>query len=181
MEVHAQLCISQLSLYELQSLDHVGRQAAAIRVTQHQALRSRLVGGFEDGQAELGIRSTPVEEVLRVEKHAAIVSLQVLDGLGNHGHAFVEVGPQSLAHVVVPRLADNADDLCLGFQQCVKLRVTLDIPTGASGRSEGRQRRCREFELGFGPFEELVVLRVGPRPAAFHVPNPEFVEQRGNP
>ena len=51
---------------------------------------------------------------------------------------------------------------------------------GPARRAEGDQRGGRQVELGRGPGEELLVLRVGPGPAALDEGDPEMVELLGD-
>ncbi len=55
------------------------------------------------------------------------------------------------------------------------------LPFGPAGRAERDQRAGGQHQLVAGTGEELDVLRVGARPAAFDVAHPQQVELLGDP
>jgi len=82
-------------------------------------------------------------------------------------------------HMQRPRLPDERDDGCVGLDQHVDLRIILALGVRAAGAAEGRDLCLPEFPLGrLG--EEVHVLRVGARPAAFNVIDAKGVEALGN-
>ena len=177
MEVHADLRIGKSLLNPPHRTDYLRAEAPPVGIAQHQPFGSLLVRRPQHGQREAGIGGVAVEEVLGVEEHPPTVAGQVGDRLGHHGDSLVEVGSQCLPDVVVPRFADDAHHLGLGLQQVEHLGIPFDDPAGSSGRGEGRQRSCPEVQFRAGSLEELAVLGVGARPAAFYVGDPELVEK----
>ena len=79
--------------------------------------------------------------------------------------------------VVVPGLADQAHHVRVGGDQSRELGVFGGVGAGVPCRAEGDERRRLEIQFGFRTTEELVVLRVRPRPSAFDEGNPEVVEE----
>ena len=121
-----------------------------------------------------------VEEVLGVEEHPTTTGLQEADGVGHHGYALIEAGPQGLCHVVCGGLADDAHHVGLGGQKVGQRGVLGGVATHPPGGPEGHQGGPLEGQLGTGPGEELLVLGVGSRPAPFDVVNAEAVELLGD-
>ena len=95
----------------------------------------------------------------------------------DHADSLIEIRPKGLEDVIVPRFADNADDLGLRGKQSLKLRIVCDRAPWPAGRPEGDERRSAEIEFLFGAVEELVVLGIGARPSTLNVIDPKFVEQ----
>ena len=135
---------------------------------------------FEHTQRELGVVAVAVEEVLGIEEHAQAVALQERDRISDHRHAFGEIGTQRFGDVVVPRLADDAHRRRARLDEIAQRRVVVDLALDTAGGPERHQRRRVELQLGRGAPEELFVLRVGARPAAFDVVDAQVVELLGD-
>ena len=161
------------------ALDVMG-QRPAVGVTQHQRLGTVRRRGLEHRERVLRVRGVAVEEVLRVEEDPTVRPDQEVDRLPHHRNALVEGGAQRLDDVEVPGLADDADRLGAGLDQRPQRRVVVDAPERAPGRAERQQRRRLELQLGAGPAEELLVLRVGLRVAALDPVDAEPVELLGD-
>ena len=105
---------------------------------------------------------------------------QELDGVGHHGHALVEVGLQRLGDVVLRRLAHDAHRRRARLHEVAQRGVVVHLALHPPGRAEGHERGRVEPQLGAGPPEELLVLRVGARPAALDEVHAEVVELLGD-
>ncbi len=159
---------------------HVVGKGAAVGVAEHQRARTPLGGRLQHPQAELRVALVAVEEVLGVEQHLQTGGPQEPDRVGHHGHALVERGAQRLGDVVVPALPHDADGRHVGLHQVGQGLVVVDPALHPAGRAEGHQRARLEVELRRGPPEELLVLRVGARPAPLDVVHAEVVELLGD-
>ena len=159
---------------------HAVGQRAAVRVAEHECLGSRPLGGSEHGQSEVLVVEEPVEEVLGVEEHPTPVAAQERDRVGHHGDGLVEIGAQGIGHMAVPALGHDADRRGLDADQPGERLVVGRLHPGAAGRAEGHQGGRAEGELLRGALEELVVLRVGPRPPALDEGDAEVVELLGD-
>ena len=87
------------------------RQRAAVGVAQHHPARAGLVGRARDGQRVVAVALVAVEEVLAVD-HAprGRASTTALDRLRRRACEVLLVGDAERdAHVIVPRLGDEAD------------------------------------------------------------------------
>ena len=157
------------------------RERAAVGVAEHQRARALLDGRLEHAQAELGVALVAVEEVLGVEEHPKTGVAQELDGVVGHGHALVEGGLERVAHVVVPAFPDDAHGGRARLDEVPQGVVGVDLAELPARGSEGDERARVEGELGAGAAEELVVLRVGARPAALDEVDAEPVELLGDP
>jgi hypothetical protein len=76
-------------------------------------------------------------------------------------------------HVV--RLADERDDRRPRIEQRAQIRVGFGVAAGAPRRAEGGEPRVLQIER-LRADEELGVLRVAPRPAAFDVLDAQLIE-----
>ena len=136
----------------------------------------------QDAQGELGIGLVAVEEVLGVEEDPQVVVAQERDRVGHHGHRLVERGAQRLGHVQLRRLGHDADRLG------ARPRPGWRRISSSSARTPARRVEPKatsvavgSVQLGRGPGEELLVLGVGPGPAALDEGDAEVVELLGHP
>ncbi len=157
-------------------LDLVGEETA-VGVAQDQPLGSGLVGCLQRFESEPGVGPVPVEEVLGIEEDPPTVGAEMRDRIADHGDAFLQIDPERLGHVIVPRFADETDDFGSCLEQRRELLVVCGAPVGVSRRSEGDERGVLEVEFPRGPREELVVLGVGARPSSLDVGDTEIVQQ----
>ena len=86
---------------------------------------------------------------------------------------------QVVAHVEVPRLADDGDDGRLGAQQRIEVAVVGSRHAGAPRGAEGGDAGVPETESAHRA-EELLVARIRARPAALDVVDAEGVETLGD-
>ncbi len=118
-------------------LDLVG-QGAAVGVAQHEPLGPCVMGGIQHRAGETRVGAVAVEEVLGVEEDPAPLGAEVGDRVGHHCHRVLLRSAQGVLDVVVPRLADEADDPGAGGEQGVELRIVLGPAPGPSGSSRRR-------------------------------------------
>jgi hypothetical protein len=156
------------------------RQAAAVRVAQHEVRRPTDDGGFQRPQRDLGVVLVAVEEVLEVDHHPPAGAAEEAHRVADHRLALVERGLQRLEHVVVPALGDDAHRLGAGVEQVAQRRVVVDLALRPPGGAERDERRRLEAQLLGRAGEELDVLRVGAGPAALDVVDAEVVQLLGD-
>ena len=159
--------------------DLVG-QRAAVGVAQHEVGRTVDDRRLDGTQRELGVRLVAVEEVLEVDEHHATLPGEELDRVGDHRRALVERRLQRFDHLVLGALGHDAHRRGVGLDQVAQGRVVVDLAAGPAGRAERHERGGRQHEFVRGAGEELDVLRVRPRPAAFDVVHTEEVELLGD-
>ncbi len=157
------------------------RQRAAIGVAQHEVARTVGHRGFEHAQRELGIAGEAVEEVLGIEQHLHPGVAQELDRVADHRDALVERGAQCFGHVVVPRLADDANGTDVRLDQMAQRVVAVDLALHPPGRPERDEGARLELQLVGHPAEQLVVLGVRTGPARLDVVHAEPVELLRDP
>ena len=150
-------------------------QRAAIGVAQAEHLSARLLRRFERAQRVIRVGLVAVEEVLGVVDHFLAVLVEVLDRLGNQLEVFVERNPQRAFHVQVPRLAENRRHRSAGFHQRPHVAILRHAVLGEPGRAERGQPGVFQVQPA-GALEELLVLRVRARPAAFDVIDAQLVQ-----
>ena len=113
--------------------------------------------------------------MLGVVDHLAAVAREERHGLGDQREVLLRLDPESAPNVKIPGLAKDRHGGRLGFDEREHARILVDAelrhPRGAKRGEPG----VAEPEVS-GPREELLVLRVRPRPAAFDVVDAELVE-----
>ena len=161
-------------------LAHLVGQRPAVGVAQHDVRRPRHHRGLEHAHGVLAVALPPVEEVLEVHQDPPTLTGQVPHRVVDHRDALVQRGLQRLAHVVVPTLGDDAHVLGAGGEQPCERRVLVHAAGGAARGAERDEPRRPEPQVRAGAREELVVLRVGPGPAALDEVHAEAVELLGD-
>jgi hypothetical protein len=133
-------------------------------------------------ERERGVALVAVEEVLGVEEHPLALGNEPRNRVAHHRGSFFERRSKRLGHVVVPRLADDADHVGRRRGEVQQCGVVGGGAARPPGRTESNERRRLQLQLALGgPTEELVILRVGARPSTFDVRDAEVVELLGNP
>ena len=161
---------------------HVPRQggdllgeAAAVGVAQHHRRRAGRDGGAQGGDRVGRIGLVAVEEVLGVVDDLAPGGAQEVDRLADHRQVLVRGRAEDVDDMEQPALAEDGGHRRLGGDQRAQVRI-LVRPVGAmAGRSERGQPGVSEGHAARGR-EELLVLRVGARPAALDVREAGLVE-----
>ncbi len=82
--------------------------------------------------------------------------------------------------MVVPRLANDADDLRLRGQKGFQLGIGPGPAARSPRRAKGHQLGVPKGDFLSGACEELVVFGQRSGPPSFDVVNPEFVQQHRN-
>ena len=155
------------------------RQTAAVRVTQHHHVRTRLLGGLPGGDGVFRVELVAVEAMLGVVDDELPVVLEVTHGVADHAEVFVRRAAQDFLHMQHGGLAVDRHHGRLRLDEQAHLIVALNrrglFPRGAEGGELG------VLELApLGLREELDVLRIAARPAALDVVNPEGVNALGD-
>ena len=113
--------------------------------------------------------------MLRVVDDFFAVIFEITDRVADHAQIFVRLGAQDFRDVEQPRLADDGDDGGLGFEDQPHQVVLFHGHAFAARHAERGDLRILPFAPR-GLLEELHVLRIAARPAAFNVMNPERIE-----
>ncbi len=153
----------------------VRRERAAVRVAEHQALGPLLSRRLEHADREVRVSQVAVEEVLGVEEDVSALGAEMPDGVADHRHALVEVGPERLLDVDVPALAHERDRLGPRVEEIAQDRAVLRLLARPPGHPERDELRVVERLLRCEA-EELRVARVRARPTALDVGQTELVE-----
>ena len=153
------------------------RQRAAVGIAHHHPPRTRFVSGARAAQGVLGIGLETVEEVLGVEHDLVDLGTGVPNAVGDHRHVLVEVDAERLDHLVVPALADHADNPRAAAEQGGEAGIVLGAATGAPGHAErGETSPVQRWRLR----EEGGIGRVGAGPAALDIVDADRVELAGD-
>src|SRR5512139_4066892 len=99
----------RLCLDPLDGCAYVAREAPAVRIAEHQAVRARLLGGQQALEREVMVILETVEEVLGVEEDFFRVFLEVGHGVRDYIEVFLETDLQGLPDVEVPGLPHNRE------------------------------------------------------------------------
>jgi hypothetical protein len=171
---------ARLVAHDLHDPRDVEGQHPAVRVAEHQPLGAGFLRRGDHRHRERGVTPIAVEEMLRIEEDAPPLCPEERDRVAHHRDAFVQVGPQRLGHVQIPRLADQADHLGAGVEQIAEHLGILGTLARPSGHPERRQLRVLERLLRREP-EELGVARVRAGPPALDVGEPNLIEPVQDP
>ncbi len=155
------------------------RQRAAVGVAQHQEVGAARGGGPQGLERVLPVGLPAVEEVLGVVHQLPAGALQVAHAVLDHRQVLGERGLDHLAHVEVPALAHQRDHRRLRLEQQLDVGVVIAVRLLVARRAEGADLGLLERDLADAG-EELDVLGVRARPAAFDVGNAEGVEALGD-
>ncbi len=172
--VNAQLD-TELAAHGLHRGGDVVGQGAAVGVAQDHDRGAGVLRRPQRLQGVLGVVPVAVEEVLGVVEHLAAGLPTVGHRVGDHAQVLIKGSAEDLAHVQVPRLADDGDDRRLGVEQRLEASVLGGLDALAAGHAEGGnasvpQRNLADF------LEVLEVFRVGQRIAALDEVHAEFIE-----
>ena len=148
------------------------RQRAAIGVAQHDPARAFLVSRLGAGQRVRRIGLVAVEEMLAVEQHLPALRLGRAHAVADRGDVFLFRRLQRDAHMIVPRLGDEADGVGLRLEQRGQPRIVRGRAARPPRHAEGGEGRA---ELALGR-EQLGVGRIGAGIAALDIVDAELVE-----
>ncbi len=154
---------------------HVERQRAAVRLTQVNAVRTRIRRRAQARQRIGGIAGIAVEEMLGVEHDPAPGSLQVRHRFADHAQVLVQFRLQCQHHLLVPRLAHDGDHRRAAFQKVAQALVVSRCHALAARAAERRDLRMLEAHVPYG-LEEGDILGVAGRKSAFDEVDAELVQ-----
>ena len=153
------------------------RQRSAVGVAQHHPARAGLVRGGRHGQRIGAVGLVAVEEMFAVDHGFAIALHDRLDRLRDAFEVLLVADAERHAHVIVPRLGDQADGARMRLQRRLEARIVGDRAPSPLGHAEGGKGGIDEARIGL---EELGVGDVGARVAAFDVVDADVVEGAGD-
>ena len=156
------------------------RQASAVGIAQADDIGTGLLGRLPRGQRVLGLILEAVEAVLGIVHHGFSVVFQEADRVADHADVLIGLGPQHLGDVQEPGFAHDGDHRRLGIEKHANLLIVLDGHALAAGEAEAGDASVLPLAAR-GLLEELQVLRIGARPAALDVMNPELIEPLRDP
>ena len=152
------------------------RQRAAIRVTQHNPPRTRLIRRDSNRQCIFRIGLVPVKEMLAIEHHLASAPMHRRDTVRNRVEIFLERAPQRHMHLIIPRLADKTNRIACRIKQRGNARIIRGRTPHLFRHAERRKPR----RLGPLLRKKRSIERVRTRVTALDIINPQPVEQTGN-
>ncbi len=155
-------------------LDALG-QRTAVRVAQHDPLRSAREGGPQCGDGVVRVGGVAVEEVLGQVEHASPLRAQVGDGRLDHREVLRQGRPERVLDVVSPRLAEDGQHLGPGVEQGPQVGVVLGSGVLVPRAAEGGQLRVLEPHA-LHLVEEARVLGVRAGPSALDEVDAERIE-----
>ena len=153
------------------------RQRAAVGVAQHHPARARLVGRSGHRQRIGAVGLVAVEEMLAVDHRLAVGLHDRLDRLRDAFEVLLVADAERHAHVIVPRLGDQADGPRMRLQRRLEARIVGDRAPRALGHAEGGEGGVDEARIGL---EELRIGDVGAGIAALDVVDADVVERAGD-
>ena len=165
-----------LSRHLLDRARDLVRQAAAVGIAEHQPAGTSGRGRLETGLRIAGIGGVAVEEMLGIEHHFHAAPPGLGHAVLDHAQVLVERGAEQ-QDLTGRALADQGDDLGLGLEQGGQPRIVGGAAARPPGHPERRELGVLELR---GLLEKTVVGRIGARPAALDVVDPELVEHEGD-
>ncbi len=159
-------------------LDDLG-QFAAVGVAQHDAVGAGIGRRAHRGVGISDVEPTGVEKVLGVVDDFPPQALQVGDAVADHPQVLVPVGLEHPLHVEYGGLADQGHDRRLRLEQRPQVGVVLRASARAPGHPERGHLGPAQPCLGDAA-EELGILGVRSRPAAFEIVNAQVVQAPGD-
>ena len=153
--------------------------AAAIRIAQHQAVRSGLTGSAQGSHCIVRIGAIPIKEVLSVEKHFKAMALEIGNGLADHCQVVFQSRVKYSGDVMVPCLAHNADGAGAGADECLYTGIVLDTRRLVPRAAKRRNRDVLPLDV-LRQAEEFLVLGIRTRVTALDVVDAEFIQAAGN-
>jgi len=167
------------ALRGLDALLHRAWQGAPIRIAQHHAVRSRSGGRRYRGQGIFRVQRIPVEEMLGIVHDFLAELLEVRHAIGDHREILVARRLEHALDMEARALAHQGDHGRARRHQGLDARVVGAANARAAGAAERGQLGAPQARA-CDPLEELGVLRVRARPAAFDVRDAQRVEPLGD-
>ena len=158
---------------------HFARQRTAVRVTQHHKIRPGLLRRKPCCHRIFGVVLVAVERVLCIVDDFLPLLFKKPNRVSDHRQILLRSGAQHLLHMQQPRLAKEGHHRRFGGDEQLDLRIVLGGDFLAARRAESGNLGVPPLALG-SLFEKLNVLRVAPRPAAFHVMHTKGIQLFGH-
>ncbi len=136
------------------------REAAAVRVAQHKAVRSTLLSGQKGPHRVLCVGLVPVEEVLCVIDNLAALRLQIPHRALDDPQVVIKGNTEDVLDVKGPALAEDGDGGRLCVEDEPQRGVILRSPPWAHGAAERHDLRVFQAQAA-NLVEEADILRVG--------------------
>ena len=95
--------------------------------------------GFHHAHRKLRVVFVAVKEVLKVDQNLTTMTIQEINGIRNHQHAFVKRCLQSISDVIIPGLCNDAHGRCIRVKQIAKSGIIVDFPFRATGGAESHK------------------------------------------
>ena len=159
-------------------LRHLRRQAAAVRVAQHEAAGPGALGRAQGLERVVAVALEAVEVVLGVVDDLLDVPDEEGHRVGDHEEVLGQRRLERVGDVEGPGLAEDRGDRRARLDEGLEARVGLGGDAGPPRRAEGGHPRVLERHVE-DPAKEPQVLRVRARPAALDVVDAERVEPLG--
>ncbi len=169
----------QFAERDFRDFGNFDRQAAAVRVAEHDHVRARLFGRLPGGDGVFGVELVAVEAMLGVVNDKLAVVLEKLHGVADHRQIFLRRAAQDFLHVQHGGLAENGHDGRRRLDEQAHLIILFDRHSFFARGAERGEPGVLEFFL-FRLGKKLNVLGIAAGPAAFNVMNPERVELLGD-
>ena len=152
------------------------RQPSAVGLAKDQAFRACLVRSLQYGQRVSVVLEVAVEEMLRIQKHATTLGLQVRHGLLHNLEVLVQRDAEYLGGMYHGRLGENRDDLGARAQERLDILVVFDGVLGIARGTKGRHLGVAQIEV-LGALEEFHRLGVRTGLTAFNIGNAEIIQR----
>ena len=113
--------------------------------------------------------------MLGVVHHFAAVVFQILHGFADQLQVLFFIDAERAMDVQIPALAENRHGRSFRFEQRPHVRILIHRVLGEARGAERRQPGVLQLYV-FRALEELLVLRIGVRPAALNVIDTQLVQ-----
>ena len=113
--------------------------------------------------------------MLGVVDHFAPERLQVSHRRVNHFQVLLLGDAQGAFGVQAPALAEDRDSGCSRLNEFAHVVIVFDRVGSVARRAERYQSGTGQVQVRLGALEELLVTRIGTRPAALDVVDADFV------
>src|SRR2546422_3208095 len=174
VRVNAERC-TELRPDVAHPLLHYFRELPSVGVAQDDAVRAGASRRPQRGEGVVRVQAVVVEEVLCVVDHLPAEPPEVAHGIRDHAKILVAGRLEHALHVEGGALSDERDHRRLGLEQSGEAGIVLATAVRSPGHAEGGDPPIVEPFLT-DPTEELRVLGVRARPAAFEVVDAQLVQ-----
>ena len=159
---------------------YLKRHGPPIGITEHDAVRTRLLGGLDGREGVFPVSLEPVEEVFGVEDDFGHLPLEEGDGCNDHLYVFIQRDVHGGQGMDVPGFADDGHHLSPGVQEGADIGVFFRGHPLAGGAPKGDDPCRGEGSLPhLAEVLDIAGVRAGPSP--LDIVNPELIEFLGDP